>query len=160
MGAFHVSCSPLLVPTPPPPPQARQRAALNELERLEDLAAKNKPASPVPIVVVSFFSILLPDAEQFKHSPVQISEHTSLDMLSKQLQEAQARVAALTRIIASRNESAVAQPSLAVVTEEPGPSVAHSITDVETAPATAATSDDQGDDPTCESARQKRRFSI
>ena len=90
---------------------------------------------------------------------MQISERTSLDMLNKQLQEAQAQVAALTRIIASRNESAVAQPSLAV-TEEPGPPVAPSITDVETATATAATSDDQGDDPTCESARQRRRFSI
>ena len=129
----------------PPPQQARRRAAQNRVEYLEKVA-RNKLASPIPTVVSQLFPITLPNAEQLKHSLVQIFENANLE---KQLQELQAQVAALTMIIASRNESAVAQSSLAVI-EGRGHAAAHE----------GLTSDD----PACECDRrqhnQRRRFSI
>ena len=101
----------------------------------------------MPTVVSQVFPITLPNAEQLKHSLVQISEHANLE--KRQLQELQAQVAALTMIIASRNESAVAKSSLAVI-EGRGHAAAHE----------GLTSDD----PACECDRrqhnQRRRFSI
>ena len=135
-----------LVPFEPPPQLAHRRAAQNRVEYLEKVA-RNKLASPMPTVVSQVFPITLPNAEQLKHSLVQISEHANLE--KRQLQELQAQVAALTMIIASRNESAVAQSSLAVI-EGRGHAAAHE----------GLTSDD----PACECDRrqhnQRRRFSI
>ena len=57
MGAFIVHRPPpLLILIPTLPRQADERAALNEIERLEDKAARNKPALPVPTVVRQFLS--------------------------------------------------------------------------------------------------------
>lgn len=47
---------PLLILTPPPPRQADRRAELNEIERQENKLARNKPASPVPMMVSQFLS--------------------------------------------------------------------------------------------------------